>query len=213
MFGRQNSEAINTLKWFAAISMMIDHIGILFFDNCQILRDIGRVAFPLFGYILVHNYMYFTSDRKKYIKRVFLLFVISQPVFQYAFGALTLNIIFLFFLTLLLLYVYSEYRKLLAPSILLYIVLASFADYGVHGGIMLLLLCYGFLTQNHIGRLIAILGLPVANYYSIEYIISTYLFIPIYYLAKFMKLPNISSRAFYFLYPVHLLILAVIRHF
>ena len=38
----------NMLKIIAAISMLIDHIGYMFFPDVIIFRIIGRLAFPIF---------------------------------------------------------------------------------------------------------------------------------------------------------------------
>ena len=55
-----------TLKIIAMITMIIDHVGFLFFqDNHQtyiILRSIGRISFPIFCFVLVEGFFH-TSDR------------------------------------------------------------------------------------------------------------------------------------------------------
>ena len=52
-----------TLKIIAMITMIIDHVGFLFFqDNHQtyiILRSIGRISFPIFCFVLVEGFFYF----------------------------------------------------------------------------------------------------------------------------------------------------------
>ena len=37
----------NALKIIAAFSMLVDHIGYLFFSETELLRIIGRIAFPV----------------------------------------------------------------------------------------------------------------------------------------------------------------------
>ncbi|MFH0897541.1 MAG: TraX family protein [Candidatus Bathyarchaeota archaeon] len=41
------------LKWIAIISMTIDHLGAIIYPDYLLLRVIGRLAFPIFSYLLV----------------------------------------------------------------------------------------------------------------------------------------------------------------
>src|SRR5690625_4919974 len=45
------------LRWLAITCMVIDHVGAIFLDraDAQPLRAIGRVAWPLFAYLLAYN--------------------------------------------------------------------------------------------------------------------------------------------------------------
>lgn len=68
------------LKLVAFVTMTIDHVGAVFFPEGIVLRIIGRIAFPLFAYCLVIGYVY-TGDVKKYLRRLFLFAVLSQPFY------------------------------------------------------------------------------------------------------------------------------------
>ena len=46
--------------------MTIDHIGAIFFPNVQLLRIIGRLAFPIFSYCIAEGCR-FTHDRVRYL--------------------------------------------------------------------------------------------------------------------------------------------------
>jgi len=108
----------NFLKLVGIIAMAIDHIGLLFFPQIQLLHIIGRLAFPIFAYQISLGYI-FTSNIKKYIKRLFILAVMSQIPFAFLyndlkFRPLNLNIIF----TLLLgIAVIALYEKTILHSI------------------------------------------------------------------------------------------------
>ena len=41
-----------TLKMIAIVAMLIDHIGAVLFPQIEILRIIGRIAFPIFAFTL-----------------------------------------------------------------------------------------------------------------------------------------------------------------
>ena len=60
IFSKQDSNLIELLKWIGIITMVIDHLAILFFDENVLMRIVGRVSMPIFAYILIHNYIYFT---------------------------------------------------------------------------------------------------------------------------------------------------------
>ena len=59
-------KGINTfvLKLIAIISMLIDHIGAILFPSSEVLRIIGRLAFPIFAFIIVEGYFH-TKNLKK----------------------------------------------------------------------------------------------------------------------------------------------------
>ena len=73
----------NLLKLIAMISMLIDHVGKMFFPQYRIMRIIGRLAFPLFGYCVAVGCVY-SRNRLKYLTRILLVGLISQPFYAVA---------------------------------------------------------------------------------------------------------------------------------
>lgn len=100
------SERNDFLKSFAMGTMLIDHIGYMFFPGMLIFRTIGRMAFPIFAYMIACGYDY-THSLKGYIKRLMVFGIISQIPYSYFnksldFEPLKLNIFFTLALGLIL---------------------------------------------------------------------------------------------------------------
>ena len=56
----------NQLKIIAMVSMVLDHVGLLFFSDMIIFRVLGRIAFPIFAYMIAEGCRY-TKNRAKYL--------------------------------------------------------------------------------------------------------------------------------------------------
>ena len=72
------------LKLIAILSMVIDHVGSAFFPQYPVFRWIGRLAFPIFAYCLTVGLLY-THDIKKYLIRLGIFALVSQPFYIFAF--------------------------------------------------------------------------------------------------------------------------------
>src|SRR6266480_5550777 len=71
------------IKIIAIVVMIIDHMGLFFFPQFFFLRLIGRLAFPLFAW-LIANGAYHTHDINKYLQRLYFFALISQIPFLLA---------------------------------------------------------------------------------------------------------------------------------
>ncbi len=80
------------MQWLAMLTMLVDHVGIVFFPGNEALRLIGRIAFPLYAYLLVIGYTR-TRDSHKYLVRMMVLAVVSQIPFMLAFDTVAFNAI------------------------------------------------------------------------------------------------------------------------
>lgn len=99
----------NTLKILAAIFMTVDHIGLLFFPNEIIFRIIGRLAFPIFAFMIAEGARY-TRHRLKYFLSVFILGLICQIVYFVTSESLYMCILITFSLSLLILFSFKDLK-------------------------------------------------------------------------------------------------------
>lgn len=94
----------SSIKIIACVFMLIDHIGAILVERKLylpmqlgigdinegllaldfVLRSIGRIAFPLFCFLLVEGF-YYTHSKLKYIRNLGMLAIISEIPFDYAF--------------------------------------------------------------------------------------------------------------------------------
>ena len=91
------------LKLFALIVMTIDHIGMLLLPQFQILRMIGRLAFPIFAYMIAEGCRY-THNKRLYWGRMTALGIAVQIIYYAADRDLTMCIFISFALAIPLIY-------------------------------------------------------------------------------------------------------------
>lgn len=134
-----------TLKSIALIAMLIDHIGYVFFPECYILRFVGRIAFPIYAFLLVQGFLHTrnTPKLKRYIQRILVFAFISEISFDLCFYGKAFyleyqNVYFTLFLGLLALYFYEYLENKNKDgfySIILFCIIAFLlkTDYNVIG--------------------------------------------------------------------------------
>ena len=104
------------LKLIAVLSMTVDHVGAVFFPEYPVFRWIGRMAFPLFCYCMTVGLLY-THDIRRYLARLGVFALLSQPFWILAFNAddflgnlLNFNIFFTLFVSLLAMWGFKEHN-------------------------------------------------------------------------------------------------------
>lgn len=101
------------LKIIAMITMLLDHIAWILFPNIAIFHIIGKIAFPIFCFMIAEGYIK-TRNRKKYLIRLLLIAAISQipflMTFRLAFGnqMFGFNTIFDLALGLIAIWIYDK---------------------------------------------------------------------------------------------------------
>ena len=133
----------NLLKLVAVVCMLLDHFGGTFFEQVPAFRWAGRLAFPLFCYCMTVGMLY-THDIKRYLGRLGLFALISQPFWILAFNAedfwgnlLNLNIFFTLFMSLLTVWGFKEKKYWLFVAGILVMSFINF-DYSTTGIILMI---------------------------------------------------------------------------
>ncbi len=70
------------LKIVACLTMLLDHIG--YVENDYILRFIGRIAFPIFAYMVASGFRK-SSDPYRYLLRILIFALITEPFYDHLF--------------------------------------------------------------------------------------------------------------------------------
>ena len=218
----------NFLKLVAIISMAIDHIGSTILSQYSIFRWIGRIAFPIFCYCLTVGLLY-THDIKKYLIRLGVFAVISQPFYILAFfprdfmGNITvLNIYFTLFVSLLAVWGFKEKKWWIFVGSFLFACMVNI-DYSVTG-IILMLIFYLCRNKPKLGMLFYTLTYIPAFYNSslddplalivgnhvIGFDIFAICAIPLIFIKTATNI-KFSKWFFYSFYPIHLLLIFIVR--
>jgi hypothetical protein len=86
---------LDLLKLIAVVSMLVDHANTIWFaTEFPALRAVGRLAYPLFAFVLAYNFVRHTRHPVRFVGRLFAWGAVSQLFFLYAFENELLNIFF-----------------------------------------------------------------------------------------------------------------------
>lgn len=116
----------------AALTMLIDHIGAVFFPTVMGFRAIGRLSFPLFAFGIAQGVSY-THNFWNYLGRILLAAIVSQPIYMKLFGLSQWNPLFMLAWGALALHLWREEKKAPVGILLLGSVFVdmSYGWYGV----------------------------------------------------------------------------------
>lgn len=214
-----------TLKIIALVSMIIDHATAVFVNyyDYEVLynmgRCIGRLAFPLYCFLLVEGFCY-TRNVKKYCVRLFLFAIISEVPFDLVFFRRVIymghqNVFFTLLLGILLIWNMDRILKKknsnwignvlnVIGAIVVY-VLSSYiySDYGVYG---VLLIALFYLFRGNKGK-VAASNIGFNFIFSVGSIrqLAGVCSVPI--IALYNGKKGVSLKYFFYLiYPLHLLL-------
>lgn len=100
----------NTLKLLAVLSMTLDHIGLLMFPQALWLRAVGRLAFPIFAFMIAEGCSH-TRNMGKYLLTVGISAALCQAVSYIATGSLYQCILVTFSLSIGFVWLLTLARK------------------------------------------------------------------------------------------------------
>jgi len=202
--------------------MLIAHIGAVFYPDQVILAMIGRLCFPIFAFLIAVGYNY-TKNINKYITRLLIFAAISQiPFYLFSGKIYRLNTIFTLVLGVILIVIYKRFSlRISIPIIIIASIISELAvvDYGFYG--ILMILFFNVFDKSKLELITA----QFLNYllffiiYAFAFSDSTttlyiqgisLLSIPIIFMFNNKKGPS-SKYFFYIFYPVHLIILILIK--
>lgn len=212
------------LKILAVISMTIDHTGAVLLPDCIWMRIIGRLAFPIYCFLLVQGFRN-TSNVKKYIGRLAVFAFLSEIPFNLAFYGtifqreaqnvfltLLLGLLMMEFITLL-----RTYGKTASPvmngalegATVIFTALSAEVlktDYSFYG--ILMIYCFFLLENNFFMNLLFQAFINIRLMGNIQgYAVAAML--PVYLYNGSMGCKKFKYF-FYWYYPIHLILLWMI---
>ncbi len=205
--------------------MVIDHIGAYFFPQLLILRIVGRFSFPIFSWLIATGYRH-TQNQFRYLSRLLFLAIISQLPFYLANSttrsqSLNLNIFFTLSFGLLAIMSFdkikSQVLKIISLTLLFFVAEIAKFDYGGFGVISIL--TFHIFYLQHIKTFIIQMLLWSSSF--LFQIIQTqghtltlnFLSpLSIIFIKSYNFKPGSKHKLFFYLfYPVHLIIIYLIK--
>ncbi len=212
------------LKWIAVVTMIIDHFAVAVYPQFAsyeysvyyIMRKIGRLAFPIYCFLLVEGFFH-TKNVKKYFRNCFLFAILSEipfnmAIFGQVFYSKGQNVYFTLCIGLATLIILDRRKrypksKYMLLQIFIIVLAASIGqildvDYHWKGVLFIVMFYYVRNMQEWIRNLVGICAFAYEGTAPLA-------FLPIHFYngtrGRQMK------YLFYAIYPIHLLILGLIR--
>ena len=105
----------NTLKIIAALTMVVDHFGLIFFPHVMALRAVGRISMPIFAFMIAEGCRY-TKNKVRYFLSVFLLALLCQTAYFLYNGDAYMCILVTFSLSILMIFAMQSFKRALLRS-------------------------------------------------------------------------------------------------
>lgn len=215
-----------TLKVIACVTMLLDHIGAIFVSGYT-LRIIGRIAFPIFCFLMAEG-AYYTKNPRKYALRLVIGALLSEIPFDLAFRrGLTLQTQSVM-LTLLLGFLAIEaIQKTDNGLIKLTITAIGFllgqlfkTDYGGYGVLLIILLSQTrgqwWLQTVLVAAVAWMMNSVKIPVFGMKIPIEMFALLAMVPIGLYSGRKSSNNKAvqwaFYLFYPVHLTVLVVIRY-
>lgn len=213
-----------SLKCLAMAAMLIDHIGAVLLPELVWLRCVGRLAFPIFAFLVAEGFAH-TRNFKKYLTRMALFALMAEIPFDLCYGTIWdiahQNVLWTFCLALLCLrgigWVTANrperVNMAIAASLILSVIVGNAlrVDYGGYG--VALVLLFWLIRQEESRELWQFFAMLCINCIILGGIqcLAMFALVPIW---LYNEQPGPRNRviqyACYAFYPVHMLVLGVL---
>ena len=207
----KNSSDLELIKYISIITMVIDHIGMMFYPGADEFRLIGRFAYIGFSFLLAYNYKYNTHNKFTYKLRLLIWAMISQLVYNNIAPG-ELNILFLLLMGIYSIDSFNEIKqgKVIYPAFLLAtsLLVSLVSGYFIFGILVIVFFYYSLESKKYFPYLV--LSVAFLNFGIMYGLISLFWLYIIYKLHAPLKIKRIKGILFYAFYPTHLLILWLI---
>lgn len=110
MLSRERFLSGNIIKILACVFMFIDHLGYIFFPKQIIFRIIGRIAFPLFAFMISEGARY-TRNKVRYFITVAAEALIIELVYLMLFGRLAMSVFLTFSFSIPMIYALDGFKE------------------------------------------------------------------------------------------------------
>lgn len=222
----------STLKLVACVTMLIDHTGAAVVNTMMSanrlrttdpamwqtlsslyskMRLVGRLAFPIFCFLIVEGFFH-TRSVKNYCQRLFLFALVSEFPFDFALKASVpywrkQNVYFTLLIGLLCLYLLEELRgmpwiQFFAVAASMYLSDALMTDYNFKG-VFLIVMLYFFHDHRLYQSVVGAASIAWERFAPLSFVLC------FFYNGK----RGLRLRYFFYLfYPVHLVVLGIIKH-
>lgn len=205
----------NQLKILAMTAMTCDHVGLQLFPQARWLRIIGRLALPVYAYMIAEGCRH-TSSRRRYLLRLAAMAALCQLVYFVAMGSLYMCILVTFSLSVVLICAADRVRDgdswgilggTAAGIFFLCTILpdllpgTDFAiDYGLMGVLLPVFIYEGGMKGLTVGLLLLALGYGGNQWWAL-------LAVPLLMLYNGQRGRTNIGRLFYWYYPLHLVVI------
>ncbi len=204
----------NQLKVLAMIAMTCDHVGLQLLPQVGILRLIGRLALPIYAYLIAEGCRH-TRNRKRYLFRLASMAALCQVVYFVAMGSLYQCILVTFSLSVFLIGLAERAEKgnggpLLAGMAVVFFLCVmlpdlwkgtDFAiDYGLPGVLLPVFIYYGSTKGLIAGLVLLALDCGGSQWLALAAV-------PLLLLYNGRRGRTNIGRLFYWYYPIHLVVI------
>lgn len=202
------------LKAIAMLSMLIDHIA--YYYGCdnpylyELMRTVGRIAFPTFAFLLAEGFVH-TRNRQKYLISLFAFALLSEIPWMLLNHDGSHNVIFTLLAGILGLHVIENSKSHWITAICVTLIglatIFSDTDYSWRG-FGLVLIFYMFRGRPELQTLF---GIPLMYEYGIMGVLVAFSVIWLYNGERGFIQGKAWKYAFYAFYPVHLMMIYFLR--